>query len=82
MVNNNVNKSFNVSNPETYSINELADIALKTLNKSHWNIIYSSPELDGQYRKDVSITKMNKILPNFTFTKFADGIKKVYENKK
>jgi GDP-L-fucose synthase len=82
MVNNNVNKSFNVSNPETYSINELADIALKTLNKSHWNIIYSSPELDGQYRKDVSIAKMNKILPNFTFTKFTDGIKKVYENKK
>ena len=77
-----INQSFNVSNPETYSIHELATITLKALDKSHWNIVYDSPELDGQYRKDVSINKMNKILPDFIFTKFKDGIKKVYENKK
>ena len=82
MAHNDINKSFNVSNPEIQSINELAIIALKALDKNHWNIIYDSPELDGQYRKDVSINKMNKILPDFIFTKFKDGIKKVYENKK
>jgi GDP-L-fucose synthase len=82
MAHDSINESFNISNPETYSIHELATITLKALNKSHWNIVYDSPELDGQYRKDVSINKMNKILPDFIFTKFKDGIKKVYENKK
>lgn len=82
MAHDSINESFNISNPETYSIHELATITLKALDKSHWNIVYDSPELDGQYRKDVSINKMNKILPDFIFTKFKDGIKKVYENKK
>lgn len=75
---NNINESFNVSDPETYTIHELAAITLKALDKEHWDIVYDSPELDGQYRKDVSIAKMKDIIPNFVFTKFAEGIKKVY----
>jgi GDP-L-fucose synthase len=82
MIDNNILQSFNVSTPETYSIHELATITLKALNKDHWGIIYSSPELDGQYRKDVSVEKMNKIIPGFIFTTFSDGIKKVYNSKK
>ena len=81
MIDNNIYQSFNVSNPETYSINELALITLKALNKEHWKLIYESPELDGQYRKDVSIEKMNKIIPNFKFTSFFEGVKKVYIEK-
>jgi GDP-L-fucose synthase len=81
MIKQNIFQSFNVSNPETYSIHKLATITLKALNKEHWKIIYSSPELDGQYRKDVSIEKMNKIIPNFEFTSFFEGVKKVYLNK-
>ena len=77
-----INESFNVSNPETYTINELATITLEALGKEDWSIVYSSPELDGQYRKDVSIDKMKEIIPNFVFTKFAEGIKKVYSLKK
>ena len=77
-----INQSFNVSNPETYSIHELATITLKALDKENWNIVYDSPELDGQYRKDVSIARMKEIIPNYTFTKFAEGIKKVYILKK
>jgi len=78
MTYDNINESFNVSNPETYSIHELAIITLKALDKENWNIVYDSPELDGQYRKDVSIARMKEIIPNYTFTKFAEGIKKVY----
>lgn len=82
MAHDNINESFNVSNPETYTIHELATITLEALDKKDWNIVYSSPELDGQYRKDVSITKMKEVIPNFVFTKFAEGIKKVYILKK
>ena len=78
MAHDNINESFNVSNPETYTIHELAAITLKALDKEHWSIVYDSPDLDGQYRKDVSITKMRKTIPDFVFTKFAEGVKKVY----
>jgi len=78
MAHDNISESFNVSNPETYTIHELAAITLKALDKEDWDIVYDSPELDGQYRKDVSIAKMKEIIPNYTFTKFAEGIKKVY----
>lgn len=81
MIENNIYNSFNISNPETYSIGELAQIALEVLGKSDWEINYSNPTLDGQYRKDVSVDKMLKIFPNYSFTKFADGIKKSYINK-
>ncbi len=81
MIKYNVYSSFNVSNPETYSIDKLASITLQSLNKVDWNIEYSNPELDGQYRKDVSIAKLKKLFPEFIFTPFAIGIKKVYIEK-
>ena len=81
MIEQNITESFNVSNPETYSIGELAQITLQALEKDTWKIEYTRPELDGQYRKDVSIEKMLKIFPNFSFTKFGDGIKSSYINK-
>ena len=81
MIEQNITESFNVSNPETYSIGELAQITLQALEKDTWKIEYTRPELDGQYRKDVSIEKMLTIFPNFSFTKFGDGIKSSYINK-
>ena len=41
-------------------------------------IKYSNPELDGQFRKDVSNEKMLNHIPGFKFTSFEEGIKKVY----
>lgn len=81
MIEQSIVESFNVSNPETYSIGELAQITLQALGKDTWDIKYTRPELDGQYRKDVSIEKMLRIFPNFSFTKFGDGIKNSYINK-
>lgn len=78
MIESGTYESFNVSNTETHSIGELAQITLNALAKHHWSIVYEHPEMDGQYRKDVSISKMKQLFPNFTFTKFADGVKKVY----
>lgn len=81
MIDQNLYKSFNVSNPETNSIGELASITLQALGKEDWKIEYSSPELDGQYRKDVSIEKLKSFFPEFIFTPFGIGVKKVYIEK-
>ena len=78
VIDNNITNSFNVATLENLSIDEMANISLNILNKN-LKIKYSKPELDGQFRKDVSIDKMKKIIPNFEFTKFKEGVKKVYD---
>ena len=54
------------------------EIALKVAGKN-CKIVYSKPELDGQYRKDVCNDKLIKFFPNFKFTDFYVGLKKVYD---
>jgi hypothetical protein len=56
----------------------MAKMALEVLNKNY-KITYSKPELDGQYRKDVSSEKLKKLLPEFEFINLEKGMKKVYE---
>lgn len=77
VINNDITSSFNVAPSENLSINEMANISLKILNKN-LNIKYSKPELDGQFRKDVCNKKLLNYFPNFKFTNFEEGIKKVY----
>ncbi len=74
-----ITESFNVACPENLSIQKMAEIAIKTL-KPNLNLEFNNhPELDGQYRKDVSCKKMEKFIPNFNFTPFSKGIKIVYD---
>ena len=79
VIDNDITNSFNVATSENLSIDKIANISLNVLNKN-LKINYSKPELDGQYRKDVSNNKMLTHLPNFKFTSFEEGIKKVYSN--
>jgi len=77
VIDKDIKENFNVAPDYNYSINEMAEMALDGLDKKY-NIVYSKPELDGQYRKDVSSKKLMGILPNFEFTSLKKGIKKVY----
>ena len=78
MIDKNIYENFNIAYPKNQSINELAKEALGSLNKNHY-IKYNNKELDGQYRKDVDITKMLSLFPDFKFTPYKEGIKKVYD---
>ena len=73
-----ITESFNIAYPKNQSIHELAEKALGSLKKNYY-IKYNNPELDGQYRKDVSIEKMLSLFPEFEFTSYEEGIKKVYD---
>ena len=77
-IENDVTESFNIAYPENQSINDLAEKALGSLDKNYY-IKYNNPELDGQYRKDVDTTKMLSLFPEFKFTSYEEGIKKVYD---
>ena len=77
MIQKDITESFNVAPNFNYSIDEMAKMSIQSLNKK-LKINYPSTALDGQYRKDVSSAKMLKLMPNFKFTGFKQGIKKVY----
>lgn len=77
-IENDITESFNIAYPENQSINDLTKKALGSLKKNYY-IKYNKPELDGQYRKDVDITKMLSLFPKFKFTSYKEGIKKVYD---
>jgi len=79
VIDKDITDSFNVATSENLSINEMANISLKVLNKK-LKINYSKPELDGQFRKDVCNKKLLNNIPNFKFTNFEEGIKKIYSN--
>tara|TARA_B100001094_G_C17375201_1_gene414401 strand:- start:220 stop:498 length:279 start_codon:yes stop_codon:yes gene_type:complete len=79
VIDNDIINSFNVATSENLSIDEMANISLNILNKK-LKINYSKPELDGQFRKDVCNKKLLNYIPNFKFTSFKEGIKKVYSN--
>lgn len=78
VIENNITESFNVAPDFNYSIDEMAKIALEVTDKDY-NIIYNRPELDGQYRKDVSNKKLLELFPDFKFTQLKEGLKKVYD---
>ena len=78
VIENNITESFNVAPDFNYSIDQMAKIALDITNKDY-DIIYDLPELDGQYRKDVSNKKLLKLFPDFKFTQLKEGLKKVYD---
>ena len=78
VISNDITENFNVAPDFNYSINEMAKIALEVTEKDY-EIIYDRPDLDGQFRKDVSNKKLLKIFPDFKFTSLKEGLKQVYD---
>lgn len=76
---NNIKENVNVATPEVLSIKEMAEIAIKACNKEHLKIVFNPEKVDGQYRKDVSIDKLLKIMPSFSCMSLSDGIKRTYK---
>ena len=78
VINNDITENFNVAPDFNYSIDEMARIALE-VTENDYEIIYDRPDLDGQFRKDVSNKKLLKIFPDFIFTGLKEGLKQVYD---
>ena len=78
VIDKDITENFNVAPNINYSVDKIVKIALEALNKKY-KIVYSKPEMDGQYRKDVSSEKLKKLLPNFEFTTLPQGIKRTYD---
>ena len=76
---NNIYENMNVAIEDNLSIKEMAKIALKAMDAEHLLIEFDSSKPNGQFRKDVSIQKLKKYIPNFEPLKLHEGIKQTYE---
>lgn len=79
VIDNDITESFNVSTYENLSIKEIAEIALESCNSKHLKIEWDNTKPNGQYRKDVNVDKMKKII-DINITPLKEGIKKIYNS--
>lgn len=74
-----IKDNLNISNEENLSINEIAKLALKISNMEHLSITYDRSKPNGQFRKDIDISKFRALNPEFKFTPLKDGLKLTYD---
>lgn len=72
-------ENMNIATDEMYSINDMANLALHVTDHCDWEIEYDNSKPDGQYRKDVSISKFRQYFPDYKFINLEQGIKEVYD---
>jgi nucleoside-diphosphate-sugar epimerase len=68
----------NVAIDKNLSISEMAQVALRACDAEYMEIEYDITELNGQYRKDVSISLLKEKIPSFNPIDLYNGIKKTY----
>jgi len=77
----NIFLSFNVATVENYTIKKIVEIALEACNIQNLNIYFDKSKPNGQLRKDIDITNLKKLFPDFTPINLIDGIKEIYNKK-
>jgi len=81
VIDKDITESFNLATEENISIDEIAKIALKATN-SNLEIRYDESKPNGQYRKDLDITKFRKLIPDYKFITLKEGIRSHYNTYK
>jgi GDP-L-fucose synthase len=82
VIDEDIKESFNLATKENISINDIAEIALKSTNSQHLKIKYDKTKPNGQMRKDLSIEKFERLVPDYNFINLEDGIKEYYKTYK
>lgn len=75
-VNNRIRAEVNVANHEVFSIKQIADIVINTVEYN--GKVDFIDNLDGVYRKDLDNKNLLNYMPNMEFTNFKTGIKNTY----
>ena len=76
VIENDIIECFNVAPPDqNYSIDKMARLSMEALEVDI-QIKYDSTKPDGQYNKEICISKLVELFPNFKFMNFKEGIRK------
>ena len=74
-----IKKSFNVATEENYTVKKIADITLEACDANHLQINFDTSKPNGQLRKDIDISIMKSLFPDFKPIKLHEGIRQVYK---
>jgi GDP-L-fucose synthase len=80
IIDEDITESFNVVTRENLTIREIAEIALQATKSEHLKLEFDATKPNGQYRKDLSTAKFDRLIPDFKFTSLAEGIFKTYRH--
>ena len=81
MIVNNKFHNMNIATKENYTVDAIAKIALRACDAENISIIYDKNKPNGQMRKDIEISKLNKYFPKFLPIKLEKGIKEIYQKR-
>jgi GDP-L-fucose synthase len=81
IIDRDITESFNLATEENITINQIAEIALEATD-SNLEIRYDKSKPNGQYRKDLDITKFRKLIPDYKFITLEEGIRSHYNTYK
>ena len=81
MIKDNMYHNMNIATEENYTVDAIAKIALKACGAEDISIIYDKNKPNGQMRKDIEISKLNKYFPKFLPIKLEKGIKEIYQKR-
>ena len=73
--------NMNIATDENYTVDYIAKLALKVCDAKNLKIIYDKTKPNGQFRKDIEISKLNRNFSKFKPIKLEDGIKEIYKKK-
>ena len=79
VIDKDIRENFNVGNYENFSILKIAKLALNVCDAETLEIKFDKNKPNGQMRKDIDLSLMKSLLPNFKPTLLKDGLKEVYE---
>lgn len=71
--------NMNVASHENLSIREIANVAIKVFGLEDVKLKFSPEMPDGQFRKDVSIDLLKKLIPEFKPKNVGEGLKILYD---
>ena len=79
VIDKDIRENFNVGNDENFSILKIAKLALSVCSAETLEIEFDKDKPNGQMRKDIDLSLMKSLLPDFKPTLLKDGLKEVYE---
>ncbi len=74
--------NMNIATDENYTIDKIANIALKVCDAEHLEIKYNPDRPNGQMRKDIDTKIFEKNFPDIKLIKLSEGIKEIFEKLK
>ena len=81
MIDKNKYPNMNIATDENYTVDQIAKLALKSCDAENLEILYDSSKPNGQFRKDIDISKLKQNFSDFHPIKLSDGIKEIFKKK-